>query len=213
METSLAFQHCQTCARAYMVLYEIYFTVCHATSETRDCQIKVQHHTQEALHANPPNPIIPKRHEELIVTTRTPRAADPITWRILGWYKPELHNSCPASTVQANLYLPRNANLDTKQLQLVLQRRIWQYIRDVRLPGKAWLVTRTQLHPPAELIQFMVCIGPYSTPTRHLNTDVRVVLTPFGPQDEQRRVTYRAAYIAPRATIPPGDGIDVIVEH
>ncbi|KAL5498402.1 hypothetical protein ACEPAH_2544 [Sanghuangporus vaninii] len=212
METTLAFQHCQTCARTYMALYEIYFVVCHATTETRNCHIEIQRRTQEQLHANPPNPIVPKRHEELTVTTRTPRDADPITWKILGWYKPELHDPCPASTVQANLYLPRDANLETRQLQLALQRRIWHYIRDVRLNGKAWLVTRTQRHPPAEHIQFQLCIGPYTTPTRHLNTDVRVTLSPFGPRNEQWKVTYRAAYIAPRARVPNED-LDVIMEY
>ncbi|KAL5476365.1 hypothetical protein ACEPAI_3465 [Sanghuangporus weigelae] len=213
METSLAFQHCQVCARVYMVLYEVYYLVCTATVGTRDCHIETERHLQDTMHSNPPNPVVPKKREELTITTRTPRTANPITWRMIGWYRPELHTPCPASTIQANLYLPRDANLETKQLQLLIQRRIWRYIRDIRYEGKAWLVTRTQQNPPAELMQFMICLGPYSTPTRHLNTDVRAILTLAGPRDEFRRITYRAAYIAPRAKMPLNDGNDIVMEY
>ncbi|KAL5513852.1 hypothetical protein ACEPAG_2613 [Sanghuangporus baumii] len=213
MASTLALQHCQVCARVYEVLYEIYFLVGMSTLGNRDCKIETEQHLSNQLHANPPNPIVTKRREELVIITQTPRSANPITWRMIGWYKLELHARCPASTIQANLYLPRDSNLETKQLQLAIQRRIWSYIRDLRHDGQAWLVTRTQLHPPAEFMQFMVCLGPYATPTRHLNTDVRVTLSLTGPRNELRRVTTRAAYIAPRARVPHDDNNDTIMEH
>ena len=161
-----ATQTCETCQKAWQILWHLYYGVVGEIAMTANCRMDISRTKRIDNLWNPPNAVTDKARDEIIIHTRVPGGCvSPSTWTLTGWYwkdNDENHRRCAATLVEATLYQPDDTADELKQLNLLILKHLWRYARNLRHHGMAWMLRSRFRWPDAKHTKLLVAIGPHS---------------------------------------------------